>query len=124
MILALIATIGVGGGTGHVFEYGGAAVRALSMEERMPLCNMSIEGGARSGMTAADETTFEYLAGRKFVPQGAAWDRAVAYWRSLPTEPGVAFDKTITLDVSGLEPMITYGTHPGMGIALSPPAPD
>jgi 3-isopropylmalate/(R)-2-methylmalate dehydratase large subunit len=124
MILALIASIGIGGGTGHVFEYGGAAVRALNMEERMTLCNMSIEGGARAGMIAPDETTFEYLAGRKFVPQGAAWDRAVAYWRSLPTEPGAAFDKTITLDVSGLEPMITYGTNPGMGISISQPVPD
>ena len=124
MILALIATIGIGGGTGHVFEYGGAAVRALSMEERMTLCNMSIEGGARAGMVAPDETTFEYLAGRKFSPQGADWDRAVAYWRSLPTEPGATFDKTITLDVSSLEPMITYGTNPGMGISISQPVPD
>ena len=124
MILALIATIGIGGGTGHVFEYGGAAVRALSMEERMTLCNMSIEGGARAGIVAPDETTFEYLAGRKFSPQGADWDRAVAYWRSLPTEPGATFDKTITLDVSSLEPMITYGTNPGMGISISQPVPD
>jgi len=124
MILALIATIGVGGGTGHVFEYGGAAVRALSMEERMTLCNMSIEGGARAGMVAPDETTFEYLAGRKFAPQGAAWEQAVAYWRSLPTELGATFDKTITLDISNLEPMITYGTNPSMGIPISQPVPD
>jgi 3-isopropylmalate/(R)-2-methylmalate dehydratase large subunit len=124
MILALIATIGIGGGTGHVFEYSGAAVRALSMEERMTLCNMSIEGGARAGMVAPDETTYEYLAGRKFAPKGEAWDRALADWQGLPSDPGAAYDKSITLDVSQLEPMITYGTNPGMGIPISQPVPD
>src|SRR4030065_62036 len=109
MILALIATIGIGGGTGHVFEYGGVAVRTLSMEERMTLCNMSIEGGARAGMIAPDETTFEYLAGRKFSPRGADWVRAVANWRSLPTEPGATFDKTITLGERSQMRMITHG---------------
>jgi 3-isopropylmalate/(R)-2-methylmalate dehydratase large subunit len=124
MILALIATIGIGGGTGHVFEYSGAAVRALSMEERMTLCNMSIEGGARAGMVAPDETTYEYLAGRKFAPKGEAWDKALADWQGLPSDPGAAYDKSITLDVSQLEPMITYGTNPGMGIPISQPVPD
>jgi 3-isopropylmalate/(R)-2-methylmalate dehydratase large subunit len=124
MILALIAQIGVGGGTGHVFEYGGQAVRALNMEERMTLSNMSIEGGARAGIVAPDDTTFEYLAGRQFAPKGPAWDKALAYWRTLPSEDGAAYDKSITLDVSGLEPMITYGTNPGMGIPISLPVPD
>ena len=124
MILELIARIGIGGGTGHVFEYSGAAVRALSMEERMTLCNMSIECGARAGMVAPDETTFEYLAGRQFAPQQAAWEKAVAYWQSLPSDLGASYDKSITLDVSRLEPMITYGTNPGMGIPISQPVPD
>ncbi len=124
MILALIAAIGIGGGTGHVFEYSGAAVRALSLEERMTLCNMSIEGGARAGMVAPDETTFEYLAGRKFAPKGADWEKALAYWRGLPSDPGASYDKSISLDVSQLEPMITYGTNPGMGIPISQPVPD
>lgn len=124
LILALIARIGVDGGTGHVIEYSGATVRALSMEERMTLCNMSIEGGARAGIVAPDETTFEYLAGRQFAPKDAAWDKALAYWQSLPSDPGVTYDKSITLDVSRLEPMITYGTNPGMGIPISQPVPD
>lgn len=124
MILALIAKIGIGGGTGYVFEYSGPAVRALSMEERMTLCNMSIEGGARAGMVAPDETTFEYLAGRPFAPQGGEWEQALAYWRTLPSDPDAVYDKTITLDVSTLEPMITYGTNPGMGVPLSQPVPD
>ncbi len=124
MILALIAAIGVGGGTGHVFEYAGEAVKALSMEERMTLCNMSIEGGARAGLVAPDETTFDYLKGRKFAPQGADWDKAIAYWRTLPSDAGAAYDKTITIDVSTLEPMITYGTNPGMGVSINQPVPD
>jgi 3-isopropylmalate/(R)-2-methylmalate dehydratase large subunit len=124
MILALIASIGIGGGTGHVFEYGGPAVQALNMEERMTLCNMSIEAGARAGMIAPDETTFEYLAGREYAPKGDAWDEAVAYWRTLTSDPGAVYDRTITLDVSRLEPMITYGTNPGMGIPISQPVPD
>jgi len=123
IILNLISRIGVGGGTGHVFEYGGEAIRALSMEERMTICNMSIEGGARAGLIAPDETTFEYIAGRPHAPQGAAWDAAVARWRSLPSDPGAAHEKSIDLDASALEPMITYGTNPGMGMGISQPVP-
>jgi len=118
IILAIIARYGVGAGTGHVFEYTGAAIRALSMEERMTICNMSIEGGARAGMIAPDDTTFQYLAGRPFAPQGAAWEAALAQWRSLPTDAGATYDRTITLDVSQLTPMITYGTNPGMGMPI------
>ena len=124
MILALIAKIGVGGGTGHVFEYTGAAVRQLSMEARMTLCNMSIEGGGRAGMVAPDETTFEYVKGRQYAPQGEAWDKAVEYWRTLPTDEGATYDKEITIPVSELEPMITYGTNPGMGVQISRPVPN
>ncbi|WP_303773462.1 3-isopropylmalate dehydratase large subunit [Anaerolinea thermophila] len=126
VILALIAQIGTAGGTGYVFEYMGEAVRAMSMEERMTLCNMSIEGGARAGMVAPDDTTFEYLAGRPFAPQGEDWERAVAYWRTLPGDDGAVFDRTVTLDASRLEPMVTYGTNPGMGVPISGriPAPE
>ena len=124
MILALIAHIGVGGGTGHVFEYGGEAVRALSMEARMTLCNMSIEGGARAGMVAPDDTTFDYVAGRRHAPQGQAWEDAVAYWRTLPSDEGARYDREITIDVNALEPMVTYGTNPGMGIPISRLVPD
>jgi 3-isopropylmalate/(R)-2-methylmalate dehydratase large subunit len=124
MILALIAHIGIGGGTGQVFEYSGSAVRALSMEERMTLCNMSIEAGARAGMVAPDDTTYQYLSGRQFAPQGEKWEAALADWNSLPMDPGAAYDASLTLDVSGLEPMITYGTNPGMGVPLSQPVPD
>jgi 3-isopropylmalate/(R)-2-methylmalate dehydratase large subunit len=124
MILALIAKIGVGGGTGHVFEYSGPAIQALSMEERMTLCNMSIEGGARAGMIAPDDTTIEYLAGRKFAPQGVDWEAAVSFWRELPSDPGARYDSTISLDVSSLKPMVTYGTNPGMGIQIDQAVPD
>jgi 3-isopropylmalate/(R)-2-methylmalate dehydratase large subunit len=124
IILALIAKIGVGGGTEHVFEYTGAAIRALSMEERMTVCNMSIEGGARAGMIAPDETTFAFLNGREFAPKGAAWDKAVAGWKKLPTDEGARYDKSVTLDASALEPMITYGTNPGMGMKISARVPD
>jgi 3-isopropylmalate/(R)-2-methylmalate dehydratase large subunit len=124
LILALIAKIGVGGGTGHVLEYAGSAIRALSMEGRMTVCNMSIEGGARAGMIAPDDTTFQYLAGRPRAPQGKAWDEAVAGWRQLPSDEGVSYDRSIHIDVAKLEPMITYGTNPGMGIAISQPVPD
>jgi 3-isopropylmalate/(R)-2-methylmalate dehydratase large subunit len=119
IILALIARIGVGGGTGHVLEYTGDAIHGLGMEQRMTICNMSIEGGARAGMIAPDDTTFEYLYGREFVPKGADWDKAVAGWRTLPTDEGATYDKSITLDASELEPMITYGTNPGMGIKIT-----
>ncbi len=124
IILAIIAKIGVGGGTGYVFEYTGAAIRALSMEERMTICNMSIEGGARAGMIAPDDTTFDYVAGRPYAPQGAAWDEAVARWRTLPTDEGAVYDKTITLDANALAPMITYGTNPGMGMPIDGTIPD
>ncbi len=119
VILALIARIGIGGGTGHVFEYTGEAIRALSMEERMTICNMSIEGGARAGLIAPDDTTFEYLHGRRHAPQGAAWDAAVARWRQLPSDPGATYDRSIVLDAGALEPMVTYGTNPGMGIPIT-----
>src|SRR5512136_1935853 len=119
IILALIAQIGVGGGTGHVFEYTGSATRALSMEERMTVCNMSIEGGARAGLIAPDDTTFQYLAGREFAPQGAAWESAVEACRALPSDEGAVYDKTFTLNASALEPMITFGTNPGQGMRIS-----
>ena len=124
VILGVIARIGVGGGTGHVFEYTGAAIRGLDMEQRMTVCNMSIEGGARAGMIAPDDVTFQYLAGREFVPTGVAWDGAVARWKALPTDPGAAFDRTLTLDGSALEPMITFGTNPGMGMGITGRVPD
>ncbi|MBC8074521.1 MAG: 3-isopropylmalate dehydratase large subunit [Chloroflexales bacterium] len=124
IILAIIAQIGVGGGTGYVFEYMGEAIRALSMEERMTICNMSIEGGARAGMVAPDDTTFEYIAGRPYAPTGENWDRAVAHWRTLPSDEGATFDHTITLDAAQLTPMITYGTNPGMGMPIAGTIPD
>jgi 3-isopropylmalate/(R)-2-methylmalate dehydratase large subunit len=123
IILNLISRIGVGGGTGHVFEYTGEAIRALSMEQRMTICNMSIEGGARAGLVAPDDTTFEYVAGRPHAPTGDSWDAAVADWRTLPSDPGAFYAKSITLDASALEPMITYGTNPGMGIGIGERVP-
>ncbi len=124
LILALIARIGVGGGTGYVFEYTGSAIRGLTMEQRMTVCNMSIEAGARAGMIAPDDITFDYLAGREHAPAGAEWDQAVARWRTLASDPGATYDHTITLDASALEPMITFGTNPGMGIGISGRVPD
>ena len=124
LILAVIARIGVGGATGHAVEYRGSAVRALSMEERMTVCNMSIEAGARAGMVAPDETTFEYLAGRPHAPRGEDWDRAVAAWRALPGDEDAVFDREEVFDAASLEPMITYGTNPGMGIPVSAAVPD
>jgi len=124
IILALISRIGIGGGTGCVFEYSGSAIRALSMEERMTVCNMSIEGGARAGMIAPDDTTYQYIAGRPFAPKGAEWEGALVRWRQLPTDEGATYDKQITIDASSLEPMITFGTNPGMGIAITSPVPD
>jgi 3-isopropylmalate/(R)-2-methylmalate dehydratase large subunit len=123
IILALIAKYGVGGGTGLVFEYMGEAIRALSMEERMTICNMSIEGGARAGMIAPDETTFNYIAGRPFAPQGADFDAAVARWRALPSDEDAVFDVELSLSAAELTPMITYGTNPGMGIPIDAPVP-
>jgi 3-isopropylmalate/(R)-2-methylmalate dehydratase large subunit len=124
IVLNLISRIGIGGGTGCVFEYSGSAIRSLSMEERMTICNMSIEGGARAGLVAPDETTYQYLAGRPAAPKGADWDRALKLWRQLPTDEGAKFDKTIYIDASSLEPMITFGTNPGMGIPITGPVPD
>ncbi len=124
LILALIAKIGVGGGTGHVLEYRGSAMESLSMEARMTVCNMSIEAGARAGMVAPDDTTVEYLAGRPRAPKGEDWEKAVARWRRLPGDEGATYDKSVTMDVTELEPMITYGTHPGMGVAISQPVPE
>ena len=124
LILAIIATIGVDGGTGHVIEYRGSAIRTLDMEARMTVCNMSIEAGARAGMIAPDEVTMAWLAGREGAPQGAAWEAAVAHWRTLGTDDGAHFDKRIVLDASRLSPMVTWGTNPGMGIAIDAPVPD
>jgi 3-isopropylmalate/(R)-2-methylmalate dehydratase large subunit len=124
IILAIIAQIGIGGGTGYVFEYMGEAIRALSMEERMTICNMSIEGGARAGMVAPDDTTFEYIAGRPHAPAGESWERAVSHWRTLPSDEGAQFDAEIRLDASQLTPMITYGTNPGMGMPITDAVPD
>ena len=119
MILALIGKVGTGGGTGSVFEFCGSAIRALDMDARMTICNMAIEGGARAGLIAPDDSTFQYLAGREFSPKGNAWDQAVARWKQLPTDDGAHFDKSVTIDVSALEPMITYGTNPGMSIPIT-----
>jgi 3-isopropylmalate/(R)-2-methylmalate dehydratase large subunit len=124
IILNLISRIGIGGGTGHVFEYRGSAIRALSMEERMTICNMSIEGGARAGMVAPDEATFEYIAARPHAPKGEAWDQALTHWRTLPTDDGAAFDKEIVINATELEPMITFGTNPGMGMKITAHIPD
>src|SRR3989454_1710726 len=119
MILALIAKIGTGGGTGHVFEFTGSAVRSLDMDARMTICNMSIEGGARAGLVAPDDTTFQYVAGREFAPKGAAWEEALAQWKKLPSDEAAYFDERVTINASSLEPMITYGTNPGMAIPLT-----
>jgi len=124
IILALIAKIGIGGGTGHVIEYCGPTIRSLSMDQRMTVCNMSIEGGARAGMIAPDDTTFQYIAGRPMAPKGAAWDAAVARWKKLPTDEGALYDRAVSIDADALEPMITYGTNPGMGVGITSPVPD
>ncbi len=124
IILAVIAKIGIGGGTESVFEYTGSAIRGLSMEERMTICNMSIEGGARAGLVAPDDTTYQYMAGREFAPKGKDWDAAVARWKQLPTDAGAKYDRTLVMDASTLEPMVTFGTNPGMGIPISANIPD
>ena len=114
MILAIIGQIGTDGASGHVIEYCGEAVRALSMEGRMTLCNMSIEAGARAGMVAPDETTFAYVKGKRFAPRDAEWEKALAYWRTLPSDEGAAFDKVVEIDAAQLSPFVTWGTNPGM----------
>jgi 3-isopropylmalate/(R)-2-methylmalate dehydratase large subunit len=118
LILAVIGRIGVGGGTGQVIEYLGSAIRALSMDERMTVCNMSIEAGARAGMIAPDDVTFEYLNGRPQAPSGKDWEKALEGWRQLPSDEGASYDREVTFDAATLEPMITYGTNPGMSIPL------
>lgn len=124
LILAIIAKIGTGGGQGHVIEYRGEAIEKLSMEARMTICNMSIEAGARAGMIAPDETTFEYLKGRPHAPQGEQWDEAVAYWKSLVTDEDAKFDKVVEIDGSALTPFVTWGTNPGQGVPLGETVPD
>ncbi len=123
IILAIIAKIGIGGGTGYVFEYRGDAIRGLSMEGRMTVCNMSIEGGARAGMVAPDDSTFEYISGREHAPSGAEWDAALANWRKLPTDDGANYDEAITIRAEELTPMITFGTNPGMGMPITAAVP-
>ena len=124
LILAIIAKIGTGGGQGHIIEYRGEAIRKMSMEARMTICNMSIEAGARAGMVAPDETTFEYVKGREFAPQGEDWDAAVEYWKTLPTDEGADFDTVVEIDGSALTPFVTWGTNPGQGLPLSAAVPD
>ncbi len=126
IILAVIAKIGTGGGQGYVLEYRGSAIRALSMEARMTICNMSIEAGARAGMVAPDQTTFDYLEGRPHAPQGADWDDAVSYWKTLPTDEGAKFDAEVFLDADTLDPFVTWGTNPAQGVSLNDtvPSPD
>jgi 3-isopropylmalate/(R)-2-methylmalate dehydratase large subunit len=123
LILNIIATIGTGGGQGHVLEYRGAAIEALSMEARMTVCNMSIEAGARAGMIAPDQTTFDYLQGRPHAPKGEQWDEAVEYWKGLRTDDDAVFDKAVVIDASTLSPFVTWGTNPGQGLPLSARVP-
>ena len=119
LILGIIGKIGVSGGTGHVIEYRGETIRSLDMDGRLTVCNMSIEAGARAGMIAPDETTYAYLSGRPRAPKGADWERALERWRQLPSDPGAVFDKSVDIDGAALEPMITYGTHPGMVVPIT-----
>jgi 3-isopropylmalate/(R)-2-methylmalate dehydratase large subunit len=123
IILAVIAKIGANGGQGYVLEFRGSAIRALSMEGRMTICNMAIEAGARAGMVAPDQTTFDYLEGRPHAPEGADWDAAVEYWKTLPTDEGATFDAEVNLDANELEPFVTWGTNPGQGVSLSDVVP-
>jgi 3-isopropylmalate/(R)-2-methylmalate dehydratase large subunit len=123
VVLAVIARLGVGGGAGHVIEYAGSAVRRLSMEQRMTLCNMSIEGGARAGLVAPDDETFTYLAGRPFAPRDREWDAALERWRTLPTDDGAAFDREVAFAAGEIGPMITFGTNPGMAVRIDQPVP-
>jgi 3-isopropylmalate/(R)-2-methylmalate dehydratase large subunit len=124
VILAVIAQIGTGGGQGHVIEYRGTAIEALSMEARMTICNMSIEAGARAGLIAPDQTTFDFLAGRPHAPQGADWDAAVAHWSTLRTDPDAVFDREVHIDGASLTPYVTWGTNPGQGLPIGASVPD
>jgi 3-isopropylmalate/(R)-2-methylmalate dehydratase large subunit len=124
LILAIIGKIGIAGGNGHVIEYAGEAIRVLSMEGRMTVCNMSIEGGARAGMVAPDDTTFAYMEGRPFVPRGKDFQEAVEHWRSVPTDPGAVFDKVVELDAAQVAPQVTWGTNPGMVTDVTGRVPD
>ncbi|MCA8906693.1 MAG: 3-isopropylmalate dehydratase large subunit, partial [Rhodospirillaceae bacterium] len=124
MILAIIGTIGTAGGTGHVIEYAGDAVQALSMEGRMTVCNMSIEGGARAGLIAPDDTTFAYIKGRPMAPKAGQWEQAEAYWRTLPSDAGAAYDKEVTLDGPAIPPTVTWGTSPQDTVAITGAVPD
>ncbi|NDF10295.1 MAG: 3-isopropylmalate dehydratase large subunit, partial [Actinobacteria bacterium] len=124
IILAIIAKIGTGGGQGYVLEYRGSAIRALSMEARMTICNMSIEAGARAGLIAPDQTTFDYIKGKPHAPEGAEWDNAVAYWKTLVTDSDARFDKEITLNADELAPFVTWGTNPGQGLPLNASVPN
>ena len=123
LILHIIGTVGINGGTGHVLEYRGAAIEALTMDERMTVCNMSIEAGARAGLIAPDETTFAWLKGRPRAPQGAAWDAAVAAWRELRSDDDASYDREVRIDARAVQPTVTYGTHPGSAIAIDAPVP-
>ena len=123
IILAVIGKIGVDGGTGHVIEYRGDTIRGLSMDQRMTICNMSIEAGARAGMIAPDDTTYEYLKNRRLAPKGTAWDDALSRWRGLPSDPDAVFDRHVSLNVDDLAPMVTFGTNPGMVVAIDQPVP-
>jgi 3-isopropylmalate/(R)-2-methylmalate dehydratase large subunit len=124
IVLAIIAKIGTAGGNGHVIEYAGEAIRALDMAGRMTICNMSIEAGARAGMIAPDQTTFDYVRGRPFAPEGEALERAVAYWATLPADEGAVYDKTVVLDAAEIVPMVTWGTNPEAGLPVTGTVPD
>jgi 3-isopropylmalate/(R)-2-methylmalate dehydratase large subunit len=124
MVLAIIGRIGIAGGTGHAIEFAGAAIRALSMEGRMTVCNMAIEAGARAGMVAVDETTIAYLKGRPFAPKGAEWEKAVTYWRTLKSDPDAKFDREVTLDAREIKPHVTWGTSPEMVVTVEDTVPD
>jgi 3-isopropylmalate/(R)-2-methylmalate dehydratase large subunit len=124
VVLAIIGRIGIAGGTGHAVEFAGSTMRALSMEGRMTVCNMAIEAGARAGMVAVDETTLQYIKGRKFAPAGADWDRAAAYWRTLKSDPDAKFDREVTLDARDIRPHVTWGTSPEMVVSVDDHVPD
>jgi len=124
VILAIIAKISAAGAAGHVVEFAGSGITALTMEERMTVCHLTIEAGGRAGMIAPDEKTFEYCKGREFAPKGEKWDRAVAYWKTLPTDPGAVFDKEVALNGADIAPMVTWGTSPETGVPVTGVVPD